>query len=652
MSLFIFGFIVSLDVENASVKNGFVENYSNKIRGIKYAIFGIVERNCIIFMILKRRIYGYIDMITLPFRVSPFYSFIFGIVTIMNALIPTLSIYVTASFLNSSIAVFSKQGDISSVYVSIALISLIMIYNALNGTITSFMQIKRSIYFRNKISPEIINKIANLEYSYLENAKIMDLIMRVCPSIEKNIWDMYMRILEVVDFVVYLLGIILVIFTQVWWLSIAMIVTIVPTLFIATKAGKYSYSANKKITEMDRKIDYLSRILKCREAVEERSMYCYANKINTQYSEKYKIAYKYRVKVMRDNFIKQKLGGLLTIIYSILAILAAIPLVIDGIIDYGMFIALLGAIFGLSSRLSWGVNQLIVDLTHKREYLKDLTDFVHLHKDEDATVLPEINMEFKIIEFKNVSFRYPGTKKLILDNVSFKIERGKHYSFVGANGAGKSTVTKLIAGLYTEYEGDILFDGRPLRHMTQSQIKGFTSIVHQDFARYYMSMYDNIAIANLNDFDNRKEVERVVKLVGLSDVVAKLKNGLDTPLGKIAKDGMELSGGEWQRVAMARIVISKSPLKILDEPTAALDPIAESILYNNYEHIFTGITTIFISHRLGSTKLADKIYVFHGGKIVESGSHSSLIAENGEYARMFNSQAEWYNITTDDLKRS
>jgi ATP-binding cassette subfamily B protein len=253
-------------------------------------------------------------------------------------------------------------------------------------------------------------------------------------------------------------------------------------------------------------------------------------------------------------------------------------------------------------------------------------------------------MNFSRIEFKDVCFSYPGTEKPVLNGVSFVIEYGKHYSFVGVNGAGKTTITKLLTGLYTNYEGEILIDDRELRTLTQGELKALSSVIYQDFARYFLTLYENIAIALPHDEESEKRsrVEKAVALVGLEETAGKLKNGLDTPLGKIHPDGVDISGGEWQRAAMARSVVSHAPLRILDEPTAALDPVNESQVYRRFEQISQGQTTIFISHRLGSTKLADTIYVLAGGKIEETGSHAELMAHNGLYAEMYNSQAEWY----------
>lgn len=594
-------------------------------------------------MLLKQKKYGFLDMVTLSFKTSPMYSSIFVVKNIMDAVLPTLSIFITADFLNTAIAIYNKETDIFSAYKSVAFLAGIMLYNALIGVFMSFIDCKRNIFFRKKLVPEMLAKRSRLQYRHMENPETVDLINRVCPHFDTNVWEMYLQVLSIVNLTVFVMGIIISLYTQVWWISITMFFVSIPILYIATKAGRTSYDADKEVTKIDRWVNYLSGVLKSREAFEERSIYGYSDDLNHQYLENYKYTRKFRLKVRGWNLIKSKAGGMVTTIYSVGAMFALVPSVIDGSMTIGMFIALIGAVLGLASRLSWGVNGIIQDLSHKREYLKELTEFMALDEHVDALVKPEKGMTFNVIEFKNVRFVYPDTKKTILDGVSFTIEKGKHYSFVGINGAGKTTITKLLTGLYGNFEGEILIDGRSIRDFSQSEIKGLSSVVYQDFAKFYMTLYDNIAIADLDNPENRKNVENAVELVGLSETVAKLKNGLDTPLGKIMENGADISGGEWQRTAMARSILSPAPLKIFDEPTASLDPIGESIVYRNFQRIFKGMTTIFISHRLGSTKLADIIYVLSDGKIIESGSHSALMVQKGVYYDMFNSQAEWYN---------
>jgi ATP-binding cassette subfamily B protein len=229
-----------------------------------------------------------------------------------------------------------------------------------------------------------------------------------------------------------------------------------------------------------------------------------------------------------------------------------------------------------------------------------------------------------------------------LDGLSFSLKSGLHYAFVGKNGAGKTTITKLLTGLYNEYEGEILVNGKKLRQYPASTLKAMFSVVYQDFAKYYVSMKDNIKVGDIAGKETEGRLANAAAQAGLDDTIGDLKNSFDTPLGKILDGGQDLSGGQWQRVAIARSLYSRAPVKILDEPTAALDPISESHMYEEFETLMKGKTTVFISHRLGSTKLADEILVIDDGHIIERGAHGALLAENGLYAEMFEAQQGWY----------
>lgn len=219
-----------------------------------------------------------------------------------------------------------------------------------------------------------------------------------------------------------------------------------------------------------------------------------------------------------------------------------------------------------------------------------------------------------------------------------------HYAFVGVNAAGKTTITKLLTGLYDNYEGEILINGISLREFSQARLKGLFSVVYQDYSKYYISLYENILLGNvlMTNEESKNQVDRIAASVGLDEVVEALPQGYDTNLGKVRENGTDLSGGEWQRIAIARALFSPAPIRILDEPTAALDPVAESGIYEMFGKISTGITTIFITHRLGAARLADQIIVMDNGQVVESGDHDFLIAKGGMYSKMFESQRSWY----------
>jgi ATP-binding cassette subfamily B protein len=202
-----------------------------------------------------------------------------------------------------------------------------------------------------------------------------------------------------------------------------------------------------------------------------------------------------------------------------------------------------------------------------------------------------------------------------------------------------------MTGLYDDFEGDILINGRSISTYSQREIKALFSVVYQDFARYYISINDNIALGDVNKMQEEENPERVREAImkaGLEETAAKLPLGLDTPLGKIKEGGQDVSGGEWQKIAMARAVFNPAPVRILDEPTASLDPVSESRMYKEFEKISRDKTTIFISHRLGSTKLAHEIFVLGNGRIIEKGDHQHLMNLDGVYAQMYESQRSWY----------
>jgi ABC-type multidrug transport system fused ATPase/permease subunit len=595
---------------------------------------------------LEKRKYGFADMVGLAWKAAPFYVLIWAGAAIIGAIIPTAQIFVTSKFFDSAADVYNGNADLSVVYAPALLLGAFLVWGNLSSVLLNWLNNKRTILIRQKAVPLMLEKQAMLEYRHIENSETADLINRVAPDFSSKIWEMYINVQNVASSVIYVIGIFATLFTQVWWIALILIVLSVPLIWIAYKSGKASYAASRDMTKIDRRADYISSVLRDRENVEERSVFGYTAAQNDIFIERSEFARKFRLKVSMKNKIKQKSGGLVLSLYSIAAMAAMLVPVTRGELDFGMFVALMTAVFSLAQRLSWGINGYVEEIAKNTEYLKDLTEFMSLSDCEGATDLPERGMTFDTIEFRNVSFKYPGTDKLILDDVSFVIERGKHYSFVGVNGAGKTTITKLLTGLYDNYDGEISVDGSSLRSFTQAKLKGLSSVVYQDFAKYFISMYDNVAIADLEDSeiqpDKHSEVNNALELVGLSRAAAKLKDGADTPLGKIIEDGADISGGEWQRLAMARNVMSTAPLKILDEPTSALDPVAESNVYRNFEQISKGTTTIFISHRLGSTKLADVIYVIADGKIAEQGSHTELMRHNGVYAKMFLSQAEWY----------
>ena len=342
------------------------------------------------------------------------------------------------------------------------------------------------------------------------------------------------------------------------------------------------------------------------------------------------------------NWVRFKGAAVPAIALVIAAMLALLRPLQAGVIDVAFYVASVMALLQAERLVTMELVQITSRLSQHREFFVDLTAFSAMAETPSPLMRRAPEETFRSIEFAGVSFTYPGTERPVLKEVSFVLEAGRHYALVGANGSGKSTIAKLMLGLYRPDDGRILVNGSAITEWSQDAVNGLFGVVFQDFARYSLTVRDNIEVGasgRLGDDTVRANLARA----GLSDdFVRRLPRGYDTPLGKVLRGGVDVSGGEWQRLAMARSLASEAPVRILDEPTAALDPLAESELYRSYSRIAAGLTTLFISHRLGSTKIADRILVIDGGAIVESGSHEELMRHDGLYERMFAAQRHWY----------
>lgn len=597
-------------------------------------------------MLLENRNYTTKDIIKIPFKAAPIPSILIGLQKLLDGIVPTLQVIVFAKFIDTAISVVSGKKTASTIFPSLIAVVTLIAYTWISEQLIKFVEVKMELTIRSKFRTAITDKIAKLSYKNIENTETWDLISRVSTQPEVQIKNAYEHMFSMVSMVAKIGGILIVLFTQVWWIAFAILGFSIPLFYLALKSGKANYNAKREVSKFKRKYEYLGEVLSGRDAVEERTLFRFEDKINKKWWEQYEIARKIEFRNNRKWFIKMKTGSLLTALVSILIAGVLINPVKTGVITTGMFISLVNGVFSLVEMMAWELTYQVDQLAKDKEYLKDLTALASLEETLGATDKPKASIpEFKSLEFKRVSFKYPGTDNYILKDISFIIEEGRHYALVGINGAGKTTITKLITGLYDNYDGDILVNKKNIKEYSQSQLKAICSVVYQDFAKYSISLKDNISIGRIKGIgsdENNKLIYDAVSTIELNDVIDKLPEGINTPLGKIKSNGLDVSGGEWQRIAMARAIINPAPLKILDEPTAALDPISESNVYKKFEEISKGSTTIFISHRLGSTKLADEILVIGNGSVLEKGTHNELMDKSGIYAQMYESQRGWY----------
>ena len=288
------------------------------------------------------------------------------------------------------------------------------------------------------------------------------------------------------------------------------------------------------------------------------------------------------------------------------------------------------------------------DLAHLRLqllYVNHFRTFLEIQDElplEEPTPIPLLKPY--TIEFKKVSFKYPNSERYIFKDLSFKIKAGERLAIVGINGAGKTTLVKLITRLYEPTDGEILLDGINVKNLDRAKYFDLFSVVFQDIKVLAFTVGENVAIQNRDVLD-RARVMECLEQAGIKDKIASLKHGIETPMLKgLEEEGIELSGGQNQKLALARALYKNGDIVILDEPTSALDPLAEYEIYQNFDALIGDKTAIYISHRLSSTRFCDAIAFFENGEILEYGTHEELLAKKGRYAEMFNIQAQYYQL--------
>jgi ATP-binding cassette, subfamily B, bacterial len=285
------------------------------------------------------------------------------------------------------------------------------------------------------------------------------------------------------------------------------------------------------------------------------------------------------------------------------------------------------------------------DIMAFEEYTTEKDDVVPLVKGSKHALQPKAAVcipEQVHIEFREVNFSYPDTNRQVLSNVSVSIRQGEKIAIVGENGSGKSTFISLLCGMYKPDQGSVSLNQLD-PHRNQEFAKRAISCTFQMFGKYSMSVFDNVRIGDLFRSSPENDIRDAAELSGADGFISRLSQGYQTQLGNFKEGGVELSGGEWQKLAIARAILKKeSRILVLDEPTAALDPVAEAKLYEDFRQLTGDKTTILISHRLGATRLADRILLFHNGEIAEEGTHEELMNRNGRYAEMYRAQSQWY----------
>ena len=580
--------------------------------------------------------YNAASAVRFSFKYAPEAASIKLIIEIINGMLMPLMVLIVASFINNAVLLVNGAGRPAPLVAALISMAAYYAYSQINPIIIRIADKVLENALRENLRTQLIQKHSRISFALLENPETLDLITRVCDKAESQMTAILNTGIGVIRLAIQVFGTLSLLAFHVWWMLPLFIISAVPIMLIARKGGKTVYLKDAAITKLTRRYYYLSNVLVGRETAAERTLFGYADDINKKFSAAHLKRSNMNTKSIAIEHITIHACGLILNVLVLVAVFALLRPAGDTM-SHGLYVSLIGALIGLARIIMGAVSNLMWEVAEYIEYMQDYTRFFALSESDDNAGNGGIT-SFDNLEIRNLRFRYTSDSHYVLDGINLIIKKGKSYSLIGQNGSGKSTLTKILLGLYRDFEGEILINGADIKEYSTDELRRLFSIVYQDFARYYIWLGENIALGG-----NRDNFDRSIKLAELEDVIAKLPKGEDTPLGKIYDDGADISGGEWQKVAIARALYADTSFMILDEPTASLSPMVESKLYKRFAEITKEKTSLLISHRLGSTKLSDILFVLDNGVIAETGTHDELMAANGIYADMFKKQRSWYD---------
>ena len=427
------------------------------------------------------------------------------------------------------------------------------------------------------------------------------------------------------------------------WLLLLLIAGVLPAFIGETHFAFLGYAKNFRQTTAKRQLDYLRVLGGSKEAAKELKLFRLSGFLTDRFTKLSDEIYEENVGLSRRKLIA---GALLSIIgtlgyYS--AYLYVIWRTVTGTLTLGSLTLLAGAILQASSNIQQ-IFSTLSGVADQALFLTDLLAFFDMQPTirSKPNALPAPRPIVRGFEFRNVSFSYPGSERRVLRDLNFTLSPGQRVALIGENGEGKTTIVKLITRLYDPTEGQIFLDGIDLREYELDDLYREIGVIFQDFMRYEMTARENIATGRIEEIENRHEIELAAHKSLADGVIRKLALGYEQQLGRRFETGVDLSGGEWQKLALARAYLRDAQLLILDEPTAALDARSEFEVFERFAELTEGKMALFISHRFSTVRMADRIVVLAGGQIVEEGNHSQLVALGGRYAEMFELQAASY----------
>ena len=580
----------------------------------------------------------------LVWSTSAFLTGLMLTLTVVSAMTPAATAWVLGAILTAAddtlragTGEFNRVGGLIALQAGIVIVAFGL--RAGRGAVSSIL----GDLFTNRTNLMILEKSETLDISYFENAAFYDRLENAQREAREGPMQIVTESFAVVQNAITLLTLIAVLYTIAWWIVLVVIVTTLPALLVEVKFSRERFRLQTWRSPEVRRLGYFRWLITNDDYIKELRIFDLGRHLIDIYRTTF------------DKFFGENRSLTLRSARATAALQFMGAAASGGVFAYVAYqvvlgtlrIGALGTYYIAYQQTVEATNQLLQGITRIYErglFVNNFFEFLEF----EALVEPGIEGQQlprpigKGIEFRDVHFTYPGTETPVLEGVSFKIEPGQTVAVVGANGAGKTTLVKLISRFYERNAGEILIDGVDIRDYDVHDLRTQIGVIFQDYGRYQETAATNVGYGSLPDMADQKRIERAADLSGAHEVIADLPDGYDTQLGRWFRGGVNLSIGQWQKIALARGFMRDAQLLILDEPTSSLDVQSEHEVFERFRELTRDKMAILISHRFTTVRMADRILVIDGGQIIENGTHEELVRLGGTYAGLFEMQAAAY----------
>ena len=566
------------------------------------------------------------------------------ILRLIKSIFPVVLLWVGKEIIDEVIAIVNtgESQELNKLYLLIAIEFGIAIFSDVFNRLIGATDTLMGSLYSNDSSVELIQKTARVDLQYLEDSEFYDKLERARRQTVGRVNLMSNSLAQAQDFItiVSLISALIYFYPILIFL---LVISIMPTLLNELKFSSSNYKLTSRMAPERRQLDYMRVIGASDVTAKEVKLFGLADFISRTFST---TANKYYQSIKKLTIKRSVWGAIFNIIGVIAYYGAFVFIVLKAVVS----LVTIGELTFLAGSFNKLRNQLQVmftrfsNITESALYLHDYFEFIDMEFNDqsDFQQLPVPAEIVTGIKFQNVTFSYPNGHIPVFNGLSFDLRKGEKLALVGENGSGKTTLIKLLLRLYEPTSGCILLDGVDIRHYEKEEYQKLFGAIFQDFVKYYLTTRINIAVGNIENVGNDKKIEEAAELSLADEVVKDLLNGYDQELGKRFKKGAELSGGQWQKIALARAYMSEAPIIILDEPTSALDARAEYEVFQRFIGLTKGRTSIIISHRFSTVRMADRILVLNNGEVLELGTHEELMENGNLYSELFELQAEGY----------